>query len=229
MRVFIGGAGHAGLSVAIHLRDAGHEVTVVEREPLTARRALEHHGLVALTGDATSAEVLREAEVARADVVVAMLRRDADNLAVALLARAAGAKRVMVRMRDTEYRGVYLAAGVNRILSETDVLIGALATAIEHDAVRHSMVLGSGEAVAFELVLPENAAVAGCTVSDIAVRSGFPSSCVFAALTAPGGEVEAPRGSTIVPAGAAVLLVIRKRELAAAIEFFMQRSPEPRP
>lgn len=227
MRVFIAGAGHAGLSVAIHLRNAGHDVTIVERDPETARRALDQHGLVALTGDATSAALLREAEVARADVVVAMLRRDADNLAVALLAHAAGAKRVMVRMRDTEYRNVYLAAGVNRILSETDVLIGSLATAIEHDAVRHSMALGAGGAIAFELVLPMDAAVAGCTVSDIAVRPGFPSSGVFAALTAPGGEVEAPRGSTVVPGGAAVLLVVRKRELAAAIEFFMQRSPEP--
>ena len=91
----------------------------------------------------------------------------------------------MVRMRDTEYRSVYLAAGVHRILSETDVLIGALATAIEYDAVRHSMVLGAGESIAFELVVPEGAAVAGHTVSEIAVRPGFPPSCVFAAVTGP--------------------------------------------
>ena len=88
-----------------------------------ARRAFEQHGLVSLAGDATSARLLRGADVSRADVVVFMLGRDADNLAVALLAQATGAKRVMVRMRDTEYRSVYLAAGVHRILSETDVLI----------------------------------------------------------------------------------------------------------
>ncbi len=153
MRVVIAGAGHAGLSVAAYLRRAGHGVVVLDRDEAAARHAFEQYGLVSLAGDATSARLLKDADVSRADVVVAMLRRDADNLAVALLAQAAGVKRVMVRMRDTEYRGVYLAAGVHRILSETDVLIGALATAIEHDAVRHSMVVGAGTSIAFELAL----------------------------------------------------------------------------
>src|SRR5262245_13872416 len=138
LRILIAGAGRVGLNVAAHMRGLGHEVTVVDRDASVVQRAFEHHGLVALSGDATDAALLRAAEIGRADVVVAMLRRDADNLAVALLAREAGAKRVMVRMRDTEYRSVYLAAGVHRILSETDVLIGALAIAIEHEAVRHS-------------------------------------------------------------------------------------------
>ena len=61
---------------------------------------------ISLSGDATVAAVLDEADVAQSDVVVAMLRRDADNLAVALLARAAGVERVMVRMRDNAYRPV---------------------------------------------------------------------------------------------------------------------------
>ena len=80
-----------------------------------------------------------------------MLRRDADNLAVALLARAAGVERVMVRMRDNAYRRVYAAAGIDRILSETDLITGSVATAIEHDAIRHAMLLSDGSAVAFEL------------------------------------------------------------------------------
>jgi trk system potassium uptake protein len=223
MRVFIAGAGHAGLSVAVHLRKGGHDVSIVDRDKAASKRAFQQHGLVALTGDAASAALLQEAEVGRADVVVAMLRRDADNLAVALLAKAAGVKRVMVRMRDTEYRSVYLAAGVDRILSETDVLIGALATAIEYEAVRHSMVLGAGASIAFELVIPEGAAISGRTVSEIAALSGFPESCVFAGITEPVGSVEAPRGSSVVVGGMAVLLVVRREELGRAIEFFMRR------
>jgi trk system potassium uptake protein TrkA len=224
MRVFIAGAGHAGLSVAVHLRKSGHDVTIVDREESLARRAFEQYGLVSITGDATSVGLLREAEVERADVVVAMLRRDADNLAVALLAQAAGVKRVMVRMRDTEYRGVYLAAGVHRILSETDVLIGALATAIEYDAVRHSMVLGEGKSIAFELAIPKDAVIAGSTVSEIASAPDFPASCVFAGISEEQGGVQAPRGSSVVMSGTTVLLVVRREELGVAIEFFMRRA-----
>src|SRR5262245_10791279 len=103
MRVIIAGAGHAGLAVAAYLRAEGHDVVVLDRDAAAARQAFEEHGLVALCGDATSARLLADAEVSRAAVVVAMLRRDADNLAFAILARAAGAQRVMVRMRQPEY------------------------------------------------------------------------------------------------------------------------------
>lgn len=223
MRVIIAGAGHAGLSVAAHLQRSGHDVAVIDRDDGSVRRALEVHGLVALAGDATSVRVLRDADVQHADVVVAMLRRDADNLAVALLARDAGAGRVMVRMRETEYRSVYLAAGVHRILSETDVLIGALATAIEHEAVRHSMVLGSGESLAFEIVVPPGARVVGRTVRDVAAEPAFPPSCVFAGMSENDGTVDVPRGSSIIGAGMALLLVVKQQDLSRTVEFFMHR------
>lgn len=222
MRVVIAGAGHAGLYVAAHLRRSGHDVTVIDRDEASTRRALEQHGLVALAGDATSPRVLRDAEIGRADVVVAMLRRDADNLAVALLSREAGARRVMVRMRETEYRPVYQAAGVDRILSETDVIIGALATAIEHEDVRHSMILGSGESLAIEIVVPADARVVGQTVRDIAADAAFPPSCVFAGM-ATDGRMEAPRGISVVTAGMALLLVVRQEDVARAIAFFRRR------
>jgi trk system potassium uptake protein TrkA len=222
MRVFIAGAGQAGVSVALHLAELGHAVSVLDRDPQRARRVFEQHGLVALSGDATDAALLRQAEVGRADVAVAMLDRDADNLAVALLARDLGAKRVMVRMRDVDYRGAYQFAGVHRILSETEILVGALATAIEHEAVNHAMLLGGGESVAFELTIPRDAAVVGQTVSEIAAHPDFPSSCVFAALFDKAG-MQSPRGASLVSAEQEVLLVSRRAEMPRVVEFFMRR------
>jgi trk system potassium uptake protein TrkA len=220
MRIVIAGAGRAGLSVAAYLSELGHEVTIIDRDPTQAKRAFDKHGLVAHVGDATDADLLRDARIGQADVVVAMLRRDAENLAVALLARSSGASRVMVRMRDPAYRAVYETAGVHRILSEIDVFIGALATAIEHEAVRHAMLLGSGS-VAFELQIPASSKVAGRTVSDIAQDPGFPASCVFAGLSSESGRVQAPRGSSVVEGGCNVLLVAPRSDLAAVVKFFL--------
>ncbi|HEY8550501.1 MAG TPA: TrkA family potassium uptake protein [Vicinamibacterales bacterium] len=217
MKIVIVGAGRAGLEVAVHLTRTGHSVTIIDSDEVVTRRASEQHGIVALTGDATSAAVLEDADIAKSDVVVAMLRRDADNLAVALLARAAGVERVMVRMRDNAYRPVYAAAGIDRVLSETDLITGSVATAIEHDAIRHAMLLGDGSAVAFELTIPPGSAAAGKTVMQLAALPRFPSSCVFAALYQADGTVEAPRGASIVQAGTTVLLVSRADEVGRAV------------
>lgn len=225
MRIVIAGAGRGGLSTAIHLQGLGHVVTILDRDPGVMRSAFEENGIVALVGEATDVMFLRQAEVHRADAVLAMLHSDADNLAVAMLARYLGAGRVMVRMRDPEYRSVYTAAGVHQILSETEVLVGALAIAIEHEAVRHSMVLGQGEAIAFEIVIPESAAVVGRTVSDIAAEPEFPSSCVVAVMTS-NGAVSAARGASVFESGTQVLLVAALEDVARTVSFFL-RVPEP--
>ena len=218
MKIVIVGAGRAGLEVAIHLTRIGHAVIIIDSDEAVTRRASEQHGLVALSGDATIAAVLEEADITQSDVVVAMLRRDADNLAVALLARAAGVARVMVRMRDNAYRPVYAAAGIDRVLSETDLITGSIATAIEHEAIRHAMLLGDGSAIAFELTVPAGSAAAGKTIMELAALPGFPSTSVFAALYQVDGSVEAPRGSTVVQVGTTVLLVSRSNEVAQAVK-----------
>jgi trk system potassium uptake protein TrkA len=218
MKIVIVGAGRAGLEVATHLTRIGHAVTIIDSDEAVTRRASEQHGLVALSGDATIAAVLDEADITQSDVVVAMLRRDADNLAVALLARAAGVERVMVRMRDNAYRPVYAAAGIDRVLSETDLITGSVATAIEHDAIRHAMLLGDGSAIAFELTVPAGSAAAGKTVMELAALPGFPASCVFAALYQADGSVQGPRGSSVVHVGTTVLLVARADEVARTVK-----------
>ena len=225
MKIVIVGAGRAGLEVAIHLTRIGHVVTIVDSDDAVTRRASEQHGLVALSGDATSAAVLEDADIAQSDVVVAMLRRDADNLAVALLARAAGVERVMVRMRDNAYRPVYAAAGIDRVLSETDLITGSVATAIEHDAIRHAMLLGDGSAIAFELTVPAGSGVAGKTVMELAAHPRFPSTCVVAALYQADGSVIAPRGSSVVNEGTTVLLVARADEVARAVKTLTDPGP----
>ena len=217
MKIVIVGAGRAGLEVALHLTRIGHAVTVLDHDERVTRRASEQYGLVALSGDATVAAVLEEADIAQSDVVVAMLRRDSDNLAVALLARAAGVERVMVRMRDNAYRSIYAAAGIDRVLSETDLITGSVATAIEHEAIRHAMLIGNGNAMAFEITVPEGSPVSGLTVMESVKLPGFPASCVFAALYRADGGVEAARGSAVVHPGTTVLLVSRTDDVGKVV------------
>ena len=223
MKIVIVGAGRAGLEVALHLTKIGHVVTVLDQDERVTRRASEQYGLVALSGDATVAAVLEEADIAQSDVVVAMLRRDSDNLAVALLARAAGVERVMVRMRDNAYRSIYAAAGIDRVLSETDLITGSVATAIEHEAIRHAMLIGNGNAMAFEITVPPGSPVEGLTVMESVKLAGFPASCVFAALYRADGGVEAARGSAVVHAGTTVLLVSKTDDVGKVVHLLTAR------
>lgn len=218
MRIVIVGGGLAGTNLAITLGGAGHTVTLVDRDAAVASRGFTAHGLATIIGDGTQPRVLADADAGRADVVAAMLRRDADNLAVAAVARQMGAKRILARLRDPEYRAVYAAAGIDQVFGEIDTMVGALVVAIEHPRVRHSMVLGTGDSIAFEIVVPEGATMAGRTVREIGTSPDFPRGAVIAGIAADDGSVEAPRGDSVVRGGHAILLMSRRADMAAAID-----------
>ncbi|MEB2314228.1 MAG: TrkA family potassium uptake protein [Sorangiineae bacterium] len=220
MRLLIAGGGRTAVNVASHLRGGGHDVAIIDASAERTRVAFEKHGLVAFLGDATEETVLRDAELERADVVVAMLPRDADNLSVAVQARLAGVPRVLVRVRDPSYAKLFHRVGIERVLSETEIVIGAFTTTIEHDRVHHAMPLGAGQSLAFEIEIPQDSAVAGRSVMELASDPEFPKTCVFAGLYEHDGNVVAPRGSSIIYGGRTVLLVARREDIARVSAFF---------
>ena len=225
MRVIIVGGGLAGTNLAHSLGHAGHTVTLVDRDPVVAARGFTEHGLVVIAGDGTDPRVLADADVASADVVAAMLRRDADNLAVAAIARAQGTKRILVRLRDPAYRPIYLGAGIDQVFGEIETMVGALGTAIEYPRVSHSMVLGSGDSIAFEIVVPEGAAVAGRTVREVGSSVGFPRGAVIAGIADEQGSITAPRGDSVIHRGRPMLVVARREDVRATIDLLTESDP----
>lgn len=225
MRIVIVGAGLAGTNLARELGAAGHAVTLIDRDSMIAERGFVEHGLATIVGDGTDPRVLRDADVGRADVVAAMLRRDADNLAVGSIARSEGARRILARLRDPGYRGIYANAGIDQVFGEVETMVGALSVAIEHPRVRHSMVLGRGDSIAFEIEVQAVAATTGNTVREIGSHPAFPRGAVIAGIAAADGDVRVPRGDAVVRVGDVVLLVARRNDVAMAIDFFA-RGPE---
>jgi trk system potassium uptake protein len=221
MRAVIVGGGLAGTALGATLAKSGHVVTIVDRDATVAARSFAEHGVATIVGDGASPDVLRAADVPRADVVAAMLRRDADNLAVVVATHAMSEARVVVRVRDIAYRPLYEQLGVDHVFGEVETLAESLGLALEHPRIGHSLVLGSGGSVAFEIMLGPNAPVIGRTVRDVATDAGFPKSAVVATVAAPGAEAEPARGDTVLPAGGEILVIARRREIASALEFFL--------
>jgi trk system potassium uptake protein len=224
VRILIVGAGLAGTNLARELGAAGHAVTLVDRDSMIAERGFVEHGLATIVGDGTDPRVLRDADVGRADVVAAMLRRDAENLAVGSIARSEGARRILARLRDPGYRSIYANAGIDQVFGEVETMVGALSVAIEHPRVRHSMVLGRGDSIAFEIEVQALATTAGNTVREIGSHAAFPRGAVIAGIAAADGDVRVPRGDAVVRVGDVVLLVARRNDVAMAIDFFARAS-----
>ena len=102
MKIVVVGAGEVGFHLASILSGEGHSVTVVDPDPAKGRRLQESLDVQALVGDGTRASVLTGAGASKADLVVAVTDDDHVNMLVCVMTKQLGAKRRILRLKDTQ-------------------------------------------------------------------------------------------------------------------------------
>ncbi len=126
MNIVIVGAGEVGHHLADILSREKHSVSVIDPDPAKARRMTESLDVQALVGDGTRADVLTQAGASKADLVVAVADEDRVNMLACVLSKRLGAKRVILRLKDTSrlagYRYFYKQAlGFDVVLSTAEL------------------------------------------------------------------------------------------------------------
>src|SRR5690606_29754334 len=81
----------------------GHDITIIDLDDDRLRAVGEQMDVGTLQGNAADAEVLREAGVQRADLLVAATNQDEINLLTATVAKALGAAKTIARV----HRGAF--------------------------------------------------------------------------------------------------------------------------
>jgi trk system potassium uptake protein TrkA len=219
MYVVVAGGGHMGTHLVSRLVAHGQETSVIDASREVTERIFNEQGVVVFTGSATDMDVLERAGIKRADAAVAMMGRDADNLAFCLLARYYGVPRVLARMLNPQYEVPYRLVGATKIHSEADIIVNSFLTSIEYPAIGALMQVGRGDIVAFDVRIPAGSPVAGLKVSEIVRREGFPRNCVFIAVESQSGEVEVTEGRTVIQAGANVIMAAHRPDLPQVLAF----------
>lgn len=123
MFVLIVGAGRVGSSVARTALAAGHEVSVLDEDPLSHERldsgmetSWEDAGGLFTVGHAIEADALEEAGIGRADIFIASTDGDNTNLTIAQIAkRGYGVDRVVARIMDPARAAWYAEQGLETI------------------------------------------------------------------------------------------------------------------
>ena len=103
MRVVIIGAGKVGDSLSFHLAKEGCDVVVVDRNLKKLEKISTSYDVMTIEGNATSREVLINADVAHADMVLAVTSSDEVNALCCIMAKHLGAKYTISRMRSPDF------------------------------------------------------------------------------------------------------------------------------
>ena len=202
MYVVVAGGGIVGKGLAMRLNEARHDVVVIDIDGRVCEDLYARYGLETVTGSATSIDVLEAAGIAKADVAVAAMRSDADNLAFTLLAHDFGVPRIIARMTDPKYEAALRRAGATHLINLGGFYLDQLMLDIEEPEARRIATFGQGQGAIVIARVPEGSQVDGWTIERIANSPDFPDDCVIAGLyREKTDEFIVPRGNRVLLAG----------------------------
>src|SRR4029079_15138274 len=168
MRVAIAGAGNVGLFIANDLVSAGHEVQLIEQNPLVVERAEQADGIGWLLADACEVSSLRQAKLEGCEVVVAATGDDEDNLVISLLAKQEfGVPRVVARVNHPKNEWLFNENwGVDLWVSTPHLITALVEEAVSVGRLVRILQFEGGKVGLVEVTLAEDAPVVDQAIKD---------------------------------------------------------------
>ena len=103
MKIIIAGAGAVGTHLARMLSNDNQDVTLIDADETRLSRLGNELDIMTLTRQPASIRGLKEAEVHKADLFIAVTPNESENLTCAMLAKQLGARNTVARVDNYEY------------------------------------------------------------------------------------------------------------------------------
>lgn len=219
MKIIIAGAGKVGYSAASILAAEGHDITVVDIDSETVNEISNNLDIICVEGSATSAETLREAGAADADLLLAATRSDETNMVCGISARKLGTRHVIARIRDTDYlrQTEFLreALGLNVIVNPEYECAREIARTLHFPGANKVETFTGGNLELVELRVPEGSPLCAMKLKDL---PGAFKAKVLVSVVQRDGEAIIPNGNFVLAADDLLEITGQTKELR---KFFM--------
>ena len=103
MKIIIAGAGAVGFHLAKLLSKENQDITLIDNDIEVINHVNTHLDVLTMIGDAASIEILKEAQIERAHLFIAVTTSEKTNLLLGILAKELGAKKTIARIDNVEY------------------------------------------------------------------------------------------------------------------------------
>lgn len=212
MNIIIVGSGKVGSTLARHLNDEGHEITVIDSDEEKIRDISSEMDIYCVLGNGTSYRTQKEAGVEKADLLISVANQDEVNLLSCLIAKKAGNCQTIARVRNPEYYEEigYLREELGLSMSINPEWEAAceMARLVQYPSALSAETFRSRVSL-LHIVIPENSILDGMSVADFAVKI---SKKVLVCIVKRGKEIVIPRGDFILASGDEISVSLPIRE-----------------
>jgi trk system potassium uptake protein TrkA len=204
MRIVIVGGGVVGSSLAEHLINDGHTLSLIEKNPQLSELLSGKHDIHVFQGNGASPTLLKEAGIAKADLVVAVTPNDTVNMVVCGIAVQYNVPQRIARLRGREFRKGnpdfdIEKMGITEVIHPEKVMVDQILQYVTTPHAVESANFENGRVLLRGYRIRDNMPIAGKTPQEIRAEIA-PDVVLFAAIVrASKGMI--PDGTTVIEAG----------------------------
>jgi trk system potassium uptake protein TrkA len=221
-RVMIVGGGNIGRRLALSL-EHDYQVKLIEfNKKACESLAGELSKALVLNGDCTDENLLESEHVGEVDVFCALTNDDENNIMSSLLAKKAGARKVISLINRSAYVGLVQGGKIDIALSPAHVTIGSLLAYVRQGDVAAVHSLRRGAAEALELVAHgdrQSSQVVGRRIDEIDLPKGATIGAIVRS-----GEVIMGHHDCVIESEDHVIVFVINKQMIRKIEKLFQVS-----
>ncbi len=218
MRVIIVGAGAVGFTLAQKLSEQGQDVVLIESDGERASYVSDQLDVLVVAGNGASAPVLKQAEISRADVLLAVTSRDEVNLVSSLAASRQDVPFIVARISSPEYyeRSEVLSReelGIDLMVNPERESAWEMFQLLSSVAATDLVKFADGRVLLIGLRVKESARVAGKTLQEL--DRELKGRRYTSVAIVRDGETEIPTGASRIEAGDHIFVLTTAADLPA--------------
>lgn len=197
MRVAFIGAEEITTMTAGLLLERGHEVVIIESDKSVIDELSEELDCSFLHGDGSNPKILREAGPEQTDILFCLTNNDQINIIAGLVGRSLGFSRVVVSIRETEFREICEELGLEDTIVPSRTISGYLADLASGVDILELRTVIRGEARFFQFTAGADAAG---PVGDLELPQDAKVICMYREdkLILPDDETRLKEGDNVV-------------------------------
>ena len=216
MKVVVAGIGEVGMYLAKMLNRRDHDIIVIDEDKDKLDELSATLDVMVIPGSASSIEILQKADIANADLFIAVTKTQEVNIISSILAKKLGAKKTIARIDNNEYidpdqRQIITDLGIDSLVYPEILASDEIVKIIRHPGMRKTIEFASGKLILFSYKVPRNSEIIGKSLIQLTKDNPELKARVVAISRV--GRTIIPRGNNVIQAGDILYIITAKEDL----------------
>lgn len=209
MKIIIVGCGKVGNKLIEQLsHEKEHDITVIDTRADVVENAVNEYDVMGVVGSATDIDTLSEADVEKADVMIAVAGSDELNLIICLMAKKLGNCQTIARVRKPEYfKTINLIKddlGLTMVVNPEQAAASEIARVLRFPTAIKIDTFAKGRVEILNFEVTEGSVLDGLRLMDFSSKIGSP---ILICGVERGKEAFIPSGNFVIHAGDLISIV----------------------